>query len=126
MKVFEINSVCGIRSTGRICTDIADSLINEGHECIMILNTNEVDAHVNISVYFTDKPAVEDIEIIVPAKRILAFRSSEKEYFGGLELGINEQYSLAFHSDVEIVVQYGRMDVQQSNLAYIGMMGYSE
>ena len=74
----------------------------EGHECIMILNTNEVDAHVNISVYFTDK------------------------YFGGLELGINEQYSLAFHSDVEIVVQYGRMDVQQSNLAYIGMMGYSE
>ena len=98
----------------------------EGHECIMILNTNEVDAHVNISVYFTDKPAVEDIEIIVPAKRILAFRSSEKEYFGGLELGINEQYSLAFHSDVEIVVQYGRMNVQQSNLAYIGMMGYSE
>ena len=99
---------------------------DEGHECIMILNTNEVDAHVNIRVYFTDKPAVEDIEIIVPAKRILAFRSSEKEYFGGLELGINEQYSLAFHSDVEIVVQYGRMDVQQSNLAYIGMMGYSE
>ena len=98
----------------------------EGHECIMILNTNEVDAHVNIRVYFTDKPAVEDIEIIVPAKRILAFRSSEKEYFAGLELGINEQYSLAFHSDVEIVVQYGRMDVQQSNLAYIGMMGYSE
>lgn len=33
MKVFEINSVCGIRSTGRICTDIADVLSEGGHQC---------------------------------------------------------------------------------------------
>lgn len=33
MKVLQINSVCGIRSTGRICTDIAEVLENEGHEC---------------------------------------------------------------------------------------------
>lgn len=33
MKLLEINSVCGIRSTGRICTDIADILLNSGHEC---------------------------------------------------------------------------------------------
>ncbi|MBQ7831632.1 MAG: glycosyltransferase [Clostridia bacterium] len=33
MKVLMINSVCGIRSTGRICTDIADLLTAQGHEC---------------------------------------------------------------------------------------------
>ena len=33
MKVLQINSVCGIRSTGRICTDIAEVLENQGHEC---------------------------------------------------------------------------------------------
>lgn len=33
MKVLMINSVCGIGSTGRICTDIADALIADGHEC---------------------------------------------------------------------------------------------
>lgn len=33
MKVLLINSVCGIGSTGRICTDIADELIKQGHEC---------------------------------------------------------------------------------------------
>ena len=32
MRVLLINSVCGIRSTGRICTDIADQLTAEGHE----------------------------------------------------------------------------------------------
>ena len=33
MKVLQINSVCGIRSTGRICTDIAEVLERAGHEC---------------------------------------------------------------------------------------------
>ena len=31
MKVLLINSVCGIRSTGRICTDIAQELERQGH-----------------------------------------------------------------------------------------------
>lgn len=33
MKVLMINSVCGIRSTGRICTDLAAVLEKHGHEC---------------------------------------------------------------------------------------------
>lgn len=33
MKVLQINSVCGIRSTGRICTDIADVLRASADEC---------------------------------------------------------------------------------------------
>lgn len=32
MKVLMINVVCGIRSTGRICTDIAEELENQGHQ----------------------------------------------------------------------------------------------
>lgn len=33
MKVLMINTVCGITSTGRICTDIADILTERGGEC---------------------------------------------------------------------------------------------
>ena len=33
MKILQINSVCGIRSTGRICTDLAEVLEQNGHEC---------------------------------------------------------------------------------------------
>ncbi len=32
MKVLLINSVCGIGSTGRICTDLAQKFEVEGHE----------------------------------------------------------------------------------------------
>jgi putative colanic acid biosynthesis glycosyltransferase len=35
MKILQINSICGIRSTGRICTDIAEKLNADGHECII-------------------------------------------------------------------------------------------
>ena len=32
MKILMINVVCGIRSTGRICTDLAEELEKHGHE----------------------------------------------------------------------------------------------
>ncbi len=32
MKVLMVNVVCGIRSTGRICTDLAEELEKQGHE----------------------------------------------------------------------------------------------
>ena len=32
MKILMINGVCGILSTGRICTDLAIALEKEGHE----------------------------------------------------------------------------------------------
>lgn len=42
MKILMINSVCGIRSTGRICTDIAETLEKEGHECKIAYGREEV------------------------------------------------------------------------------------
>lgn len=42
MKVLQINSVCGIRSTGRICTDIADVLTANGHECKIVYGRETV------------------------------------------------------------------------------------
>lgn len=33
MRVLFINSVCGIRSTGRICADLSRELEAQGHEC---------------------------------------------------------------------------------------------
>ncbi len=42
MRILLINSVCGIRSTGRICTDIADKLSAEGHEVKIAYGREEV------------------------------------------------------------------------------------
>ena len=42
MKILMINSVCGIRSTGRICTDLAESLEAKGHECKIAYGREQV------------------------------------------------------------------------------------
>lgn len=100
--------------------------VYEGHESIMILNTNDRDAHVMISVYFEDRDPVEDIPYIVPAKRIRCFKSHESKVLGGLQIGVGEQYSMSLKSDIGIIVQYGRLDVQQSNMAYMALMAQGE
>jgi glycosyltransferase involved in cell wall biosynthesis len=41
MKIFQINTVCGIGSTGRIATGIYDTLNKNGHECIIAYGRGE-------------------------------------------------------------------------------------
>ena len=98
----------------------------EGHESVMILNPNPADAHVKISIYFEEREPVEDIELLVPAKRVRAFRTDEAERLNGCRLEVGEQYSMAFRSDTGVVIQYGRLDVQQPNMAYMALIGHSE
>lgn len=98
----------------------------EGHECIMILNTNDLDANCRIDVYFADREPVLGLKYVAPARRISAFRSDDASVFGDLKIGESVQYSLRITSDVGVVVQYGRMDVNQPNLAYLATLGHPE
>ena len=97
-----------------------------GHESVMILNTNDCDAHILISIYFEDRDPVENIPYVVPAKRIRCFKTDDSEVLGGLSIGVGVQYSMEIKSDVGVIVQYGRLDVQQSNMAYMALMAQSE
>lgn len=106
--------------------EILDKSDYEGHECIMILNCNDTDAKVLMDIYFSERDPIENIEIVVPAKRIIALRTNDPKDMGGVVLERKYQYSLRLKSDIEVVVQYGRMDVTQTNLAYLSVMGYSE
>jgi hypothetical protein len=98
----------------------------EGHEAIMILNCNEKDAHCTIDVYYMDKCPVLGITYTAPARRISAFRTNDSSVFGDVKLEVNQQYSLRITSDIDVVVQYGRLDINQPNMAYLATLGYSE
>ena len=96
-----------------------------GHESVMILNTNDKDANILISIYFEDRGPVENIPYTVPAKRIRCFKTHESEVLG-FEIGVGVQYSMEIKSDIGVIVQYGRLDVQQSNMAYMALMAQNE
>ncbi len=94
-----------------------------GHEAIMILNPQEVDAEIQMDVYFEDRDPIENVPLKVDARRIRCFRLDHPDEIGGVKIPRLVQYALRFRSSVGVIVQYGRMDVTQPNLAYIGMMG---
>ena len=95
--------------------------VYEGHESVMILNPNDKDAHVSITFYFEDRDPIENVVYVVPAKRIRCFKTHEKDVLG-FEIGVGVQYSMQIKSDVGVIVQYGRLDVQQPNMAYMALM----
>lgn len=98
----------------------------KGHEAVMILNCNDAAAKVYMDIYYEDKPPVKDVLIEVGAERVKCLRMDIPDDIGGVVLNRQEQYSLRFRSDVNVIIQYGRMDLAQDNLAYIGLMGYGE
>jgi len=103
-----------------------DATDYRGHECILILNRTTKDAHCKIDLYFEDQPPVKGIPFTAPAERISTFYTDDETLFANAGLDVMKQYSMHITSDTEIVVQYGRMDVNQDNLAYMVTLGYSE
>ena len=97
----------------------------ESHEALIILNNNDVDALLSMTVFFDDKDPIRGIPLQVPANRVKCFRTDRPDEIGGIELGRQVQYAIQIEGNVEVVVQFGRMDVTQSNLAYIGVMGHA-
>lgn len=98
----------------------------EGHEAIMILNCHDSKAEIFMDIYYEDREPDTNILISVSARRVKCIRMDHPVEIGGIQLDRQLQYSLRFRSSIEVIIQYGRMDIAQSNLAYIGMMGYSE
>ncbi len=46
-----------------------------GHESVIILNTNDTDATVTITLYFSDREPIENIRCTVPARRVKCLRT---------------------------------------------------
>jgi len=96
----------------------------EAHEALMILNTGKSPANIRLDFYFADKGPVTDVPVRVEAERVVCLRLDHPDEIGGVEIPPVTQYALRVRSDVNIVVQFGRLDTTQSNLAYYINVGY--
>jgi hypothetical protein len=93
------------------------------HETVCILNAADVDAHVEITVYFTDREPVGPYRMTVPARRTRHFRFNE---FSDPEpVPVNTDFASVITSNVPIVVQHTRLDSRQAALALMTTMAFS-
>ena len=98
----------------------------KGHESVIVVNDNDFDAVIKVTLFFTDKPCKEGITWNVKAKSVRCFRMNNKDDMCGFTVPYDTQYAMKIKSNCNIVLQYGRLDNRQVNLAYYTTLGYSE
>lgn len=95
----------------------------EGHESLIVLNTGDQEADIEIDVYFEDREPETGLKVAVPGRRVRCFRLDRPLGDTGFEAPFG-QYALRLRSTVPVVAQIGRADVRQPNLAYYTTLGY--
>ena len=98
----------------------------EAHEALMLFNTHTHAVRTLISVYFSDREPMRDIEVTVPAERVIALRLDHPEDLGGNVIPPLTQYALRIRADHPIVAQFGRLDTTQNAMAYYVGVGWAE
>lgn len=93
------------------------------HESICVLNTASEDALLRISIYFEDREPMEDIMVVVAARRTKHIRTSSLHQEGTL-IPVGVPYAIEVQSDIPIIVQYSRLDSTQSENALMSVMAH--
>jgi hypothetical protein len=93
------------------------------HETACILNTNDSDAHVEITIFFSDREPVGPYRVTVGARRTRHLRFNELSDPEPVPKGTD--YASVFTSDVPVVIQHTRLDSRQAENALITTIAYA-
>lgn len=93
------------------------------HETACILNANDTDAHVEITIYFSDREPVGPYRVTVGARRTKHLRFNELSDPEPVPKGTD--YASVFAADVPVVIQHTRLDSRQAENALITTIAYA-
>jgi len=93
------------------------------HESICVLNTASEDALLKITIFFEDRDPLEEIMVVVGARRTKHIRTSSlhKE---GTPIPVGVPYAIELESDIPVIVQYSRLDSTQAENTLMSVMAY--
>lgn len=92
------------------------------HETACILNATDREAHVEITIYYSDREPVGPYRLTVGARRTRHVRFNDLEDPEPIPRGTD--YASVITSDVPIVVQHTRLDSRQAENALITTVAY--
>ena len=93
------------------------------HETACLLNASDEEAHVKITVFFSDREPVGPYRLIVPARRTQHVRFNELK--DPEPIPVDTDYASVIESDVPIVVQHTRLDSRQAENALLSTIAYA-
>jgi hypothetical protein len=92
------------------------------HETACLLNTGPADAHVEITLYYTDRPPVGPYRVTVPAERTVHLRFNELS--DPEPVPRDTDYASVLVSDAPVVCQHTRLDSRQAENALLSTVAY--
>jgi hypothetical protein len=101
----------------------ADSRDLVSHDALCFLNATEQDAHVQVTVFFTDRDPAGPYHVLVPARRSKHVRINELR--DPEPIPTDTEYSTIVESDVPVVVQYTRLDSRQAANALLSTIAFA-
>ncbi|MDI4646103.1 MULTISPECIES: sensory rhodopsin transducer [Cohnella] len=93
------------------------------HESVCVLNTASDDALLQFTIYFEDRDPIEDILVVVPARRTRHIRTSSLAK-DGKSIPPGVPYAIEVRSDIKVIVQYSRLDATQAENALMSVMAF--
>ena len=93
------------------------------HETVCLLNTGSQDAHVSITVFYSDRAPVGPYHVVVSAERTKHVRFNNLS--DPAPIPVDRDFSSLIESDVPIVVQHTRLDSRQAENALLSTIAFA-
>jgi hypothetical protein len=93
------------------------------HETACVLNANDQDAHLSITVLFADREPAGPYRITVPARRTRHVRFNQLD--DPEPIPKDTDYASVIEAEVPIVVQHTRLDSRQAALGLISTIAFA-
>ena len=93
------------------------------HETACILNAGDAEAHITLTIYFTNREPVI-YQVAVPARRTLHLRFNDLK--DPEPVPLDTDFSSVFESDVPITVQHTRLDSRRAEISLLSTIAYAQ
>ena len=94
------------------------------HETACILNANDQEAHIRLTVFFADRDPVGPYQVTVAPRRTLHLRFNDLKEPASIPR--DTDFSSVFESDVPVIVQHTRLDSRHAEISLMSTTAYAE
>ncbi|HEY1718320.1 MAG TPA: sensory rhodopsin transducer [Verrucomicrobiae bacterium] len=94
------------------------------HEAACVLNVSDEEAHLEITIFYSDREPVGPYKISVGARRTKHIRFNDLTEPAPIPRGTD--YASVIESDVPVVVQHTRLDSRQAENALMTTMAFAD
>ena len=102
---------------------VSDDPTLKSHETACILNPNDRDAVISITIFFKDREPIGPYRVTVPGKRTLHLRFNDLK---DPPVPRDTDYASLIEASVPVVVQHTRLDSRHPNISLLSTIAFAD